>query len=277
MTDLDNAPEGVEDAALFESITTAAPQAETPEPEAEVAETVVAETPVVSQPEAQREDHRVPLAELKAERERRQSYERDLANERARFAALEQQVVAMQRMQTPVQPPDIFENPDAFVQARVQSSEARQYQVMMYNAKLVAEARFTEQAVTEAQEAFDALVTQGRIHPAEAQQVMSSPNPFAEAVKWHQRHKVVSEVGTDPNAYREKLLEQALNDPDFRKRADALWRSQAGVPAASPQTRAQVINLPSLSRVGSAALTSLNDEMPDDNALFHSTVSRKRR
>lgn len=283
MTDQTEMPDGmVDDAALFEQIANAEPAkaAEMPADTDDAPNLTTPAPPPIEEPAkpaAQPEERNPLYGAMKEEREKRQNAERELADYRARVALFEQQAAMMRQPQAPQPAPDIFENPEAFVQTQFQPAMDMQRQALMYNAKLIAEARFTEETVAAAQEAFDSLVKQGSIHPAEAQQVLSSPNPFAEAVKWHQRHKVVSEVGTDPTAYREKLLEQALNDPEFRKRADALWRSQAGAPAAVPQARAPVINLPSLSKVGSAALTSPADEMPDDASLFNATVSRRRR
>lgn len=252
----------MDDSAEFAEIT-GNPAFKSPPQEVAQADPPQASEPVAEAPQQQPEQQetpRVPLAELKAEREKRQQYERELAEMRGRLQAMER-FAAPQASQSEQPPPDIFENPAAFVQQAIQP----QQQMLLYNARLVAEARFGEKETNEAIEAFDSLMAQRAIHPAEIQRVMSSPNPFAEAVKWHKQHKIVSEIGTDPNAYRERLLADALNDPAFRQKAMESWRGQAAQQPNNGQARAPVVNLPSLSKVGAAALPQAGPPSDDDD------------
>lgn len=272
-----NVSAGTEDDALFAELTSNEAASNEPSQMAEQQFTAPAETPkqeaVSAQPEIQQEAPRVPLAELKAEREKRQQYERELAEMRGRLQAMER-FAAPQPMQQELPPPDIFQDPAAFVQAQVHQAIAPRDQASMYNARLIAEARFGEKDTAEAIESFDTLMAQGRIHPAEIQRVMQSPNPFAEAVKWHKQHKIVSEIG-DPVSYREKVLAEAMNDPAFRQKAMDAWRQQA---SNAPQQAGQpAINLPpSLSRVGSAALPVARDG-DDEEAIWNSMTAKRKR
>jgi hypothetical protein len=172
----------------------------------------------------------------------------------------------------PTPPPEIWDNPQEYVRQQVMPETDRIQRAMMYNAKLIAEARFGDAKVQEAQSAFDNLFDSGTLPPHEYQQVINSPNPFAEAVKWHERHKVLSDVGTDPSAYRAKMRAELMADPEVRKEIMAALQSEA---RANPSAR-PVINLPSLSKTGSAALPSSDDEDMSDEALFKAATRRKR-
>jgi hypothetical protein len=100
--------------------------------------------------------------------------------------------------------------------------------------------------------------------PAERQEIMNSLNPFISAVELQTRKQVLSEVGTDPSKYRDKVLEEALKNPDFL--AKAMQAAQAAA-AANPTTRAppsNVTRLPSVARVGSAA--NIIDAGPADES-----------
>jgi hypothetical protein len=260
---------GTDDAALFAEMTSADLGTDQPEVTSEPVVETKAPTPQapIVEPVQEREPVRVPLNELIEERRQRQALERQMTE---LVAAMK----ANQPAPPPVQQPEIWDNPREFVQAEMSPALERQQQAMMYNARLIAEARFGEQSVKEAQEAFDALVASGSMHPADYQKVMQSPNPFAEGVKWHQAHKIVSEVGTDPTAYKAKLRSELLNDPEFRKEMMAQLQQQAG---ASPMARqAPSISLPSLSRVGATALPSKAAEM-DDASLWNDITAPKRR
>lgn len=263
--------EGVIDASDtddFASITTGkateAPEALAPN------ETPKSEEPkapaAVAQPEPPREDHRVPVGELVAERKARQQTERQLA----------ELIAAINRNAPPPPPPppgpDPFENPAEFARAQFEPEADRLYRIQMYNSRMIAEARYGEDKVSQAQQAFDALLAEQKLHPAEVHQVMNSPNPFAEAVKWHERHQVVSEVGNDPKAYRENLRKALLTDPEFRKEAMAAWQAEARQTQRSP-----VISLPSISNIGSAALPSGDEGGMSDRDEFEALTSRKRR
>lgn len=279
MTDIQNAPSGVDDAALLDEvlkadIATGDDGEKTIEalPEANVQ---TEQKPVETQDDNRHE--RGILNELKAERERRQQTEREFGELRAQFGAMQQHFMQMQQpQQQAAPPPDIFENPAAYVQAQVNPALEMQRQAMIYNARLTAEARFGEDKVTAAQTAFDDLLSKRQIDPTEYQKVMNSPNPFAEAVRWHQRHQTISEVGTDPAAYRERVLAEAMKDPAFRQKAMDAWRSEAGNTGA-PQQKAQVFNIPSLSKVGSTGVNPGQSGQPSDSEILSSVLSMKRR
>lgn len=267
MSNMTDAPGGAEDdAALFAEITSPEPVANTetaPEPVAKP----LAEKPVEAtapEPEPKHGENRVPVGELIAERKARQNLERQ-------FNELIASLNATVPKQEPPSPPEIWDNPTEFVRQQVMPETDRIQRTLMYNARLTAEVRFGEDKVKAAQEAFDSLFDAQQLPQHEYMQVINSPNPFAEAVKWHERHRAISEVGTDLSAYKAKLRAELASDPEFRKEIMAGLQSEArSNPSARP-----VINLPSLSKTGAAALSSTDDDVSDDD-LWKSTTRRKR-
>lgn len=255
------------DTESFNEITTAKPEVVSIEgaPPAVIPAPVVDAKPAPTQPEA---DQRVPLHELIAERKARQEAQ-------AEIAAFRREREEAKRTAEPPKKVDLFENPDGFVDQRMEASLQRDRQMALYNAKLIAEARFGEDKINAAQETFDKLATAGQLHPAEIARVMNSPNPFAEAAKWHKEYLVRSTVGDDLEAYRTKLRAELLADPEFRKEADAAWRQQAaGTPG---QIRPAIPSTPSLGRVGASALAATQEEDLSDEDAFKSVTSRRRK
>jgi hypothetical protein len=271
MTVENNALPGADDDALFAEMTALPVEApaETQEPIAEIKEPV-AEAKIAPEPQVQeqeRDANRVPLKELLEERKARQA----LANE---LAELRGMVRATQPKPEPQHEPDIFEDSAAFVRNQMSPDMRRQQEMLLYNARLIAETRYGEDKVKEAQEAFDQLATSNGHHPADYAKVMQSPNPFAEVVKWHQTAKIVSEVGSDPVAYEAKVKAKLLSDPAFRQEAMTAWKQPLAPGQRIPGT--PPINLPSLSRVGATALPTANEAAMSDDDLFQSITARRR-
>lgn len=246
-----------EDRAVFAEVTAEAPAAlEAPEVAAPVTEVAKPAAPVVEQ------EQRVPLHELLSERRTRQ--------------ALEREIEGLRKPVEPVKRTDLFENPSQFVREEMDQGLQRDRQAAVYNSRLIAEARFGEKDVTTAMEAFDGLARSGQMSALENRRVMESPNPFAEAVKWHQEHQVRTTVGTDLKAYRDKVKAELLADAEFRKEADAVWRAQAGGVSPNGIIKPAVVSTPSLARVGAAALpTGANDQT--DEELFSNITARRRK
>lgn len=280
MSDLtnDGAEAPVDDTALFDSITGGPPaeadessplpieQEPSPQPEAKT------EPAPVQQPAHQ--DHRVPLGELKAERERRQAAERQVQE---LISLVQGQFRQQPEPQQQPQRPDLFENPSEFIRQETSPAFDQVHRAMVYNARLVAEQVYGKDKIEAAQAAFDDLVSRRQIDPLEHARVLKSPNPFAEAVQWHQRRLTLEAVGNDPEAFKKRILEEALNDPTYVQRAVEKARASAAHAGNVVARPAASKTLPSLSRVGAAALPS--DEVQDmsDDELFQSTIKGRRR
>jgi hypothetical protein len=185
------------------------------------------------QAEPEKPAHSVPLASFLDERERRQALER-------RIAEFEEQQKEVARQ---AQPPDPILQPDVYTDERIQKAiePIRQNFAMQlaHQAKMTAAMVYGGENVDKAQQAFDAEIQAGRMHPAEHQRIMSMPNPFLAAVEWHRNREILKEIGSDPAAYRQRILDEALQDEEYLGRAVEAARSRAsGRPVrAAPQTQ----------------------------------------
>jgi len=220
----------------------------------------------------------VPPWRLREESEARRALE-------TKNAELERQFNELKAQINPPKAPDPFENPDEFVDARVKAAvDAQIGQIqrqMTYNNHVYAAEKFGQDVVNKAIEWFDATVK----GPAR-QEVMSAPNPFAAVVHAQRRAEAMQEIGDDPAAYKEQLRAKLLADPEFLAQAVEAARGVSRAPAAPALRGAAAashaaavakaapnpINLPSLSRVGTAGLSN-GQTHPDadltDQELFH--------
>lgn len=283
MIDIENGDDLAADAALLAKVMEGEPQGDAditdvaesvaPEPEKpERAEPRQVAPGAPPSPQEPMRENRVPLNELLEERRARQALERQIAEMNGRMAAFEGMTRQSQAPQQPQQEPDYLEDPAGFVRHQFQPDFERQQQVLMFNARLIAEAVYGKQDIGAAVKAFDDAQARGAVHPFEAQRIMNSPNPFAEALTWHRQQAVISETGGDLKAYRAKVAAELRSDPEFVRSVIDAARQQA---AANQTGTRPVINLPSIAKVGAAALSS-EDEPQTDADLLARAMSRKR-
>lgn len=233
------------------------------------------EQPIQSDPG--KDEANVPswrLREISEERRQAQA-ERDTArNEAAQFRQQMEQLQRQLTQNTPKpEPVDFYADQDAWAQQKLSPIEQRMSQMQLsfnlrasraenlfLHGKEVVEA--AEAAVGEAMNSGDPDI------PALRAKLLATDNPVGETIKWYQSRSMLKETGGDLNAYREKALEAALNDPTFLAKAMDRARAQA-----NGQTQAPNIKLPpSLNRTASAA--SPHEEAGDmsDASLFaHAT------
>jgi hypothetical protein len=196
---------------------------ETPEADADAETTVEKgeeDTEASPATEAPKEEH-VPLAALKAEREKRQQRDRELEDIRRQLAELKQP----KQEQTQEQEADIWEDPDSFVQRRVQTVEQQLSQRLYMALEAAAREQYPDY-----DEKFDAVKEEAERNPAFRSQIMSAPNPALEAYKQGKRLLEFKQM-QDPQAYRESLKaeiraelerELAAKEADRRKTSQSL-------------------------------------------------------
>lgn len=232
-----------------------------------------------AQPEPQQRSARVPLSEHLQEREKRQAAE-------SRAQAIEQQMQSLQRqmeaMRTKAEPkepakePDWYDDPQAATQHYVAPHIDQINQRLMYNARLAASGAYGQDKVQAAQEAFDNAINSGGIDHSDYQRVMSAPNPFEAAVQWHQRHAVLQEVGSDPTAYRERIIEEAMKDPEVRKRVMESVQAEARQPVNNDRPATTTRLPPSLNSRTSAASSHGGSTSGDPGDMFSDAFSGMR-
>jgi hypothetical protein len=219
-----------------------------------------------------RDEANVPswrLREIAEERRqaiaRAEQAEREASRFRADMEALRQQI-AQQSAPKP-EPVDLFADPNAWAQQQLTPLEQKMQQMQ---ASLTLRASRAENiaihgrdTVKAAEDAIDeAVKNRDPEIPGLQAKLRASDNPVGVAIEWHKSRSVLKETGGDLNAYREKALEAALNDPAFL--AKALERAKAG-----QQTPSNTIKLPpSLNRVAAAQVAGDDDSDGSDEALF---------
>lgn len=277
MSDDLNGGTPADDTALFSSVVDSQPQP--------VPEVVTEPAPVVQQPDPQNPqpstanpEPAIPPSRLREEADARRRAEGEVAELRGRLSAMEQRLnqPQPQTKQEPKAKRDIWDDPDGFVQDAVMPLQERFQQTLNAIAKEAAVARFTEETVNAAEKAFMEAARARTLDPADFDRVANAPNRYSAAVAWHKDQMVRQEVGTDPAAYRTRVLEEALKDPAFQARVIEAARGQAqanGNMIAQP-ARAQVQSLPSLNKVGAVALPENGNEASDAE-LFASTTRRR--
>jgi len=108
------------------------------------------------------------------------------------------------------------------------------------------------------------------VDPALKARMQHSADPGETLIGWFRELKMRAEIGNDVGAYRKKVSDEMLKDPEFRKRAMEAWRTEA---QAAP-TNGRPLLAPSLNGVSrsSAALRASQQELSDD-ALWDTTLT----
>lgn len=161
--------------------------------------------------------------------------------------------------------PDPLLDPDGY--AKAVREEVREEMLADRRETSLATAHKTYKV--EFEEAYAAA--QKQIDPALKARMQASRDPGETLIEWHRENKAKAEVGTDLAAYKQRLREEALKDPEFRKTAMEAWKAEA-----QPQVngRPRVDLPPSLNGASrsSALLRPGNDDV-DDHALFELTTN----
>lgn len=206
------------------------------------------------------EERRLAKAEAEAERQRRTTLEQELAQMRQQ----------LQTLQKPKDEPkqeeiDPLIDPQGFAK-RLQSSFQEQLREVQLNNNLALASVKHGEKFDAAYNAFLRAAQQG--DRLTYQSVMNSPNPGEAMVRWHAQQMTLKEVGSDPAAYKQKLLDEAMKDPAFQAK---VIEAIKGGSVQSGQRQNTITQLPpSLSRAtGSKSGASIEDETDgSDKAVF---------
>lgn len=197
-----------------------------------------------------REDARVPSWRLAEESQRRRDAETSLQELRNEFRNVQMQMMQMRQPQQPMEaqePPDIFADPQGFVQQLQQGFHQQRMTDRLENSLRFAHYSHKEK-FDEAYNAFTDYVSRSR-DQATYQRVMASSDPGEALVQWHKDQSLQRELGgTDLNSFMEKRKEEWLKDPAVQAKVIEAFKAtqQAGAPS-------NIISTPSLSRAPAAA------------------------
>jgi len=223
--------------------------------------------PVAQQP--QEDAHRVPLRELLDERDKRQALQRQIEELRRQIPAKEAPKA-----------PEFWEQPEGNIDHRVQQAVQPLVQELIMQreqtSRALAAIQYGEDTVNEAFEDMKARIQSGDpVARFDYQRVMAQPNQYAALVQLHQQRKALNEIGNDPNAYREKLLSEALNDQAFLAKAlEAAKAKASSNPSVVSFTAPKSKGLPSISNVGAAGSVGGNTADISDDDMFDKWASR---
>jgi hypothetical protein len=238
-----------------------------PQPESEPAPVAQQEQ---QQPQQQPQEQGIPSWRLKEEAERRREAEARLAQMQQRLAELERQT------KQPEKVPDLYENPDAFVDHRarqyIDPLDARQRQLTEYYSRKDAIRAYGQEKVTAAYNALDQELRSGNPEALMIfEKAKQSLDPFDDIVQWYQKQTVFSQIGSDPNAWFEKQLEERLaKDAAFQ--AKLIERIRGNV---QQQPRPVVTQLPpSLNKATSSAPPSDEDDDNSEAGLLRTALRR---
>src|SRR5690606_30324013 len=145
----------------------------------------------------------------KEAREEAKEFQRQLHQLQGQMQALLQQ----RQPQAPQQPqkaPDFWEDPNGFVRHQMTPVQQELQNQREAFSRMMAEDKFGAEAVSGAYQALGMAMQTDPSAQADYQRIMQSPHPYGELVTWHQRRQLLAEVGSDPNAYREKLRQEIM-------------------------------------------------------------------
>jgi hypothetical protein len=243
----------------------------------QTAETEQAETTATTEAETERtaadeSAGRVPAFRLREEAEARRRLENDLAQERAERAALKQRLEALERPAPKVEQekptkPDPLLDPEGYAKAVREEIREEIIADRRESSLLAAHGKYKDEFV----EAYSAA--QKAVDPALRARMQNSRDPGETLMEWHRENKTKAEIGNDLAAYKQRLREEALKDPEFRKAAIEAWRNE-GQPQ-QPNGRPRVELPPSLngaSRSNAQLRSAMNADV-DDDSLWNETTA----
>lgn len=185
----------------------------------------------------------------------------------------------LQQLQKPPAPrPDMFENPDGFVEHGVRQALDPVQQRMdalreHYSWKDAMRTHGTETAI-EARKWFQNAVNVGDPNVSHVlQRAMNSIDPFEDIVSAYKQHRAITTVGHDPEAWLNKELAERAKDPAKRQQLMQMI-SGGAAPQQQPSEAAQqsVVKLPpSLTRAAGSSGNAETGSLADADLYAHAT------
>jgi hypothetical protein len=233
-----------------------------PEPELVAEEKPDAIDPDARIPQWRREE--IAAEKNRAVDEAKQAREQ-LATERSQREELQRRLAALEKPASKVEEePDPLLDPKGYREHMEKRFEERLLNDRRENSLAFAHKTYGK----DFEEAYAAA--QKHIDPALKARMQQSRDPGETLIQWHREEKAKAEVGTDLTAYKQRLRDEALKDPEFRKAAMEAWRAEA---PTQTNGRPNIQLAPSMSGVSraSAAVRAGNDDV-SDSELFEQTT-----
>jgi hypothetical protein len=202
------------------------------------------------------EEKRAATAELEA-----------LRAERAQWQQRQQQPAPKAEPVAKADKPDPLLDPEGY--AKAVREEVRNDLLNERREESLVRAREANQP--EFDEAYAAA--QKAVDPALKARMQNSRDPGKTLLEWHREVKTRQEIGGDLNAYKQRLRDEALKDPEFLAKAVEAARGTAQPQQSNGRPRVELP--PSLNGASrsNAALRSAMTADVDDEALFEQTTA----
>ena len=244
------------EADIFDAAT--APE---PAPSAPAAAPAAVEAEVVNPPQT---DPAVPVADDRGDLNVALRKERDETKRMREENSRLMQILERFQPPKPAEPekeqPQVWDNPDDWVRAAIDPVTAQIHKTTEFYSRRMAEQQHGADKVQAAYDAMDQAINNGELNRDQViGELRQSMDPFGDIMAWHQRHQALSEIGTDPNAYRERVRAELMAEMNGGARpAGDPPPASAPKPAAPPQ-------IPSVNRaVGNAGATQSTSITEDD-------------
>jgi hypothetical protein len=215
--------------------------------------------PEAAKVETEDKDGQVPSWRLREVADARRSAETERDTLRSQLAQLNGRLQSLEKPKEQPKQEDIdpLLDPQGFAKRIEATFDARLQEERLNNNLALAHVRHGDKF----EKAYNALLETARSGNRQiVPQLTGQPNPGEAIVRWYSDQETLREVGGDPANYRNKVLEEALKNPEFLAKAIEAAKTSAGQqPHQNNITRLP----PSLSRAtgGSATTEPLDDEI----------------
>jgi hypothetical protein len=218
----------------------------------------------------------IPSWRLKEEADARRAAEERATRLDRELAEMRHAIQQAQRQQAPAQsPPDFWEDQAGYVRheatALVDPIRAEMAGLREFYSRKDAIRQYGEEKV---KAAYDALGEGLRVSNPESvmiyQRAMQSLDPFGDIMQWHQRQTIFSQVGSDPNAWFEKQLDERMKDPAMQ--AKLIERIRGNVQAQP--NRPSVTQLPPSLNKATASAPPGDDDDDGEAGLLRAALRR---
>jgi hypothetical protein len=170
------------------------------------------------QPKPVEQDAQVPSWRLRELREEREVAARRAGEAEERAQRLEAQLRQMQARIEPPKTPDMYAEPEAWQQHLTQQTQSAILQAKLDLSEDWARDKYGDEKVDTAIKWAEQALSM-----PERQRLAQNRNPSRELVKMYDERQALTQIGGDLTAYRNKVMDEALNDPTFmQKVADKL-------------------------------------------------------
>jgi len=213
---------------------------------------------------------------MKEAEERAREFERQATMLAGQVQQIQQQI--SQQPQAPQPQPDPVDLTDEFLADPVGfldkklSAKDQEIQGMIENMRVKTSLEMTQQANPDEFEAAMEFVDRVR-DPNLEQRIRSSANPGKTLMDAYRQDKLMTETGGDLNAYNQRVIEQALENPEILKKlGDKLRASQTT--QAAPGGAPNVFIPPSVNSGTSSASATTTERLPEtDEDILSSAMS----